>query len=114
MADPAHQRAPAAGVAFASDVPPALAEWIDRLLVKEPARRPSSASEAADTLESLLIDILGPRWRRFAALADPPPAHAPRVGVTDGRRSAIAPMPGPYTPPPREITQPGPSPDYVT
>ncbi|MGA8364448.1 MAG: serine/threonine-protein kinase [Solirubrobacteraceae bacterium] len=54
------------------DLDPSLSEWISRLLVKEPAARTSSASQAWEELEEIVLELLGPRWRRAAGLpADP-------------------------------------------
>lgn len=68
-------------------VPPAISSWIDRLLRKEPGDRPQSAAEAWEGLEEILLDLMGPRWRRDAPLPEPP---GPAVG-------------GPYTPPPEGL-----------
>src|SRR5690349_1345387 len=60
------------------DLDPRLAGWVDWLLAKEPARRPQTAREAWDRLEDAVIEVLGPRWRRAASLAQTaPPAAAP-------------------------------------
>ena len=53
------------------DVDRRLSDWIDRLLVKDPAARTRSAVDAWDTLEEIVISLLGPRWRRNARLDDP-------------------------------------------
>jgi len=37
--------------------PPRLADLIDALLAKDPARRPESAAEVRDTLQSILVDV---------------------------------------------------------
>jgi predicted Ser/Thr protein kinase len=58
-----------------SDVDPALADWVDRLLEKAPADRPRGAAPAAEELDEILIALLGPRWRRQA-----------RLGSVDGAR----------------------------
>lgn len=47
-----------------------LSDWVERLLVKDPAKRTRSAAAAWDELEDALIALLGPRWRRAAPLAD--------------------------------------------
>ena len=60
---------PAAEVA---EVDPAISSWIARLTAKDPRERPPSAAVASEDLEELLIDKLGPRWRREARLAEPP------------------------------------------
>src|SRR4051812_28507422 len=51
---------------------PQLGEWIERMLVKEPATRTATAAQAWDELEDIAIALLGPRWRRDALLPLPP------------------------------------------
>jgi serine/threonine protein kinase len=46
----------------------ALSEWIDRLLVKDPAGRTPTAEQAWDELEEVVLRLLGSRWRREARL----------------------------------------------
>ena len=55
------------------DVDPALSDWIDPLLVKDPADRARSAPQAWEELEEIIIGLLGPRWRREARLPEPGP-----------------------------------------
>ena len=60
-------------------VEPLLSDWIEWLLAKDAADRPQSAHEAWLDLEARLISMLGPRWKREAALpqlAEPPPPEA--------------------------------------
>ena len=45
-----------------------LADWIARLLEKEPEERIPSARQALEELEDIAIRLHGPRWRRLAAL----------------------------------------------
>ena len=45
-----------------------LADWVEQLLVKDPTQRTQTAFEAWDTLEGIVIDAVGPRWRRKARL----------------------------------------------
>jgi serine/threonine protein kinase len=45
-----------------------VSNWIDRLLVKDPAERTRSPIDAWDDLEEIIIARLGPRWRRDARL----------------------------------------------
>jgi serine/threonine protein kinase len=52
------------------DVDPLLSEWITRLLVKEPTGRTSSAVQAWEELEEIVLELLGPRWRRDARLPE--------------------------------------------
>ena len=49
-------------------IDPALAEWVESLLVKDPAKRTRTAYHAWDVLEGIVIDVVGPRWRRNARL----------------------------------------------
>jgi|GEM_PF-6541554 len=53
------------------EVPPALSEWVDRLLVKEPSARTASAVQAWEELEEIVLELLGARWRRDARLTTP-------------------------------------------
>jgi len=49
---------------------PRIADWVARMLEKDPARRPRGAAEAWDALEEIVVDLYGPYWRRDAALED--------------------------------------------
>jgi serine/threonine protein kinase/sugar lactone lactonase YvrE len=69
-------------------VDPALSDWIDALLVKDPAERTRSATAAWENLEDIVVHLLGPMWRRHARL---PAAH-----------EATA-TPAPLTPAPFEL-----------
>jgi serine/threonine protein kinase len=57
-----------------ADVDERLADWLDKLLVKRPADRFARADLAWDELEDIVIELLGPRWRREARLGPDPPA----------------------------------------
>lgn len=68
---------------------PALAAYVERLLSKDPTDRPQSAGAASDELEEIVIEILGPRWRRTSRLVDAEqvpvdtaPAAAERTNAT--------------------------------
>ena len=97
----------------------ALSDWIDRLLVKNPAERPQSAAEAWEVLEEIIIGLEGPRWRREARLDEPDRiVHASRPltpaqfhtkspdmpggGATDGFVTYEPDPSAPQTPPPAE------------
>ncbi|HSI80246.1 MAG TPA: serine/threonine-protein kinase [Solirubrobacterales bacterium] len=54
------------------DLDPRLAAWVTGLLAKDPADRPAGAEQAWHELEDVLIEVLGPRWRRQARLAPEP------------------------------------------
>jgi Protein kinase domain len=45
-----------------------LANWVERMLEKQPDDRPGTAAEARDQLEEAILGVLGPRWRRRAGL----------------------------------------------
>jgi hypothetical protein len=66
---------------------PRLADWVARLLVKEPSRRTRTAAQAWQELDPILAASLGPGWERDAPLADRP---APA-----GRARAAGPAPAP-------------------
>ncbi len=50
------------------DLDPAISDWIERLLVKDPEQRVRAASEAWDQFEEIVLELVGPRWRRAALL----------------------------------------------
>ena len=68
------------------DIDPTLAAWVEGLLAKEPADRPSDAREASHALEDILLSAIGPVWRRQARL---PSAAAAAAAV------AATPQPDP-------------------
>src|ERR1044072_7467173 len=47
-----------------------ISDWIEHLLVKDPAKRTQSAVDAWDEYEEIVIGLLGPRWRREARLLE--------------------------------------------
>src|SRR3954454_11141305 len=102
-----------------------ISDWIERLLVKDPTKRTQSANDAWDEFEEIIINLLGPRWRREARLREgsaqfdtpAPLTPAPFQGTTSDAAvsdefqsfawgnavtpDALAP-PGPATPPPSD------------
>jgi len=69
-------------------------DWIDRLLVKDPAQRTQSARQAWYELEEIAVAVLGPLWRREARLI---------VSGTDRAAGPLTPAPfDRQTPPPQE------------
>ena len=52
------------------EVDPALSEWIESLLVKDPKKRVGHALEAWEALEDIIVQLRGPMWRRNARLLD--------------------------------------------
>jgi serine/threonine protein kinase len=69
-----------------------ISDWIARMVAKEPADRPRSAAAAWDEIDDTFLALLGPRWRRQAALASlfgiptmpPGPATPPPPGAPTG------------------------------
>ena len=62
-----NQRIPSA-IELCPETNPDVAAWIDRLLVKDPHRRPSDPSAVWYELEEIVAGRLGPLWRRDARL----------------------------------------------
>src|SRR4051794_30016153 len=111
-----------------------VSDWVEALLVKDPAGRTQSAGDAWDDFEEIVIGLLGPRWRREARLVERPDrpegpkplTPAPFQGTTGeagggnessgefqsfawgaGDTGGAVATPGPYTPPPQDLP-PGP------
>ncbi|MCW2767467.1 MAG: serine/threonine protein kinase [Nocardioides sp.] len=53
---------------LAPNVDTAISDWVSWLVSKSPADRPQTAVQAWDTLDEVLLGLLGPRWRREASL----------------------------------------------
>jgi serine/threonine protein kinase len=74
---------------------PRLSDWIARLLVKDPGGREQSAAAAWLAFEEIVLDRLGPRWRRSATLPVAPavltPATLPMGGGDDRGASTVMP-----------------------
>ena len=89
------------------DLDLSLADWVDRLLAKDPAARTGSAESAWDELESVVMRLLGPLWRRSARITvrllspapdkplTPAPFTEPEPAKTSGIFETFAPRPGP-------------------
>jgi predicted Ser/Thr protein kinase len=75
------------------EVDEAISDWIEGLLVKDPKKRIRSAADAWDDFEEIVLALVGPRWRRSAAL------------VASSQRPPDAPA-GPHTPPPTAAARP--------
>jgi serine/threonine protein kinase len=63
-------------------VDPRLADWVASLLAKAPEDRPPGAAAAWSDLEEVVVDALGPYWRRTAGLPDSPPPDPSSSTVT--------------------------------
>jgi serine/threonine protein kinase len=55
-------------LSVAPDVDEDVAQWLEKMLAKRPEDRFQSADEAWVALEDVVLDLLGPRWRREARL----------------------------------------------
>ena len=75
------------------EMEPEISDWIERLLVKDPRKRTSSAAQAWEEFEEIIIGAAGPRWRRSAPLVD----------AAERPRDAPA---GPLTPPSTTTARP--------
>jgi serine/threonine protein kinase len=96
-------------------VDPALSEWIDRLLVKDPAQRTPTAEQAWDELEVVVLQLLGSRWRREARLLGnaEQPVDAPLTPAPFTSTASETPIPqrtpsGPASAPPADVPVAGP------
>jgi Protein kinase domain len=47
-----------------------VSDWLEQMLAKEPANRFASPDAAWEALEDVVLELLGPRWRREARLAE--------------------------------------------
>jgi serine/threonine protein kinase len=116
------------------DVDPKLSDWIDTLLVKDPQHRVRHAVDAWESLEDIVVGLLGPLWRRDARLLDdqiavsnavpltpapfesqpsirtPTPASSPAV-VDEFVTFDPSPAPQAPAPPPPPPVQPEPEPE---
>jgi hypothetical protein len=99
------------------DLDPRLADWLEKLLAKNPEDRIPSALEAWDQLEEIVISICGARWRRAARIVEgaedevvtpepltPAPFHEDSgvAPVTPPEAAEAAPAPPASPPPARE------------
>jgi hypothetical protein len=50
------------------DIDVRIEAWLERMLAKDPADRFADAEAAWEALEDIVLDLLGPRWRRDARL----------------------------------------------
>jgi hypothetical protein len=71
------------------DVDESISDWVGALLVKDPEDRVHSAVRAREALEEILIDRLGPRWRRNAALPVRPGAAAAPLSTPPRNTAAL-------------------------
>jgi serine/threonine protein kinase len=73
-----NQRAPSLS-SLRPDLDRRLVEWVDRLLQRDPARRPDGPTAAREALDDAAESALGGRWRREAPLpsGQPERTHAP-------------------------------------
>jgi hypothetical protein len=67
-----NQRAPSLSTRR-PDLDKRLVEWVDRLLERDPGRRPDGPTAAREALEDVAESALGSRWRREAGLPSEQP-----------------------------------------
>jgi Protein kinase domain len=72
--------------------PALVSDWVARLLAKDPADRPASATEAWESLEEIVLAALGPRWRRGALLSAAADTPATQRMVTSSRPAVTDPQ----------------------
>jgi tRNA A-37 threonylcarbamoyl transferase component Bud32 len=75
------------------EVDPRLDAWVATMLAREPGDRYASAEEAWYALEDVILDLLGPRWRRDAAIV-----VAGTDPAVEAARADDAPVPGELEP----------------
>ena len=69
-----------------------VSDWVEALTAKDFTARPASSAVASEQLEEILLDKLGPRWRRDSRLGDPPTrsaAPAPSTPAPSGFESFV-------------------------
>ena len=110
-----------AAVSVNPDADPDLSDWIDKLLVKDPVKRAQSPALVWDDLEEIIINRLGPRWRREARLPSPSQVFDTPHPLTPApfeSSQVRTPKPGPppepsVTPEPEPSVTPGPGPSVT-
>jgi hypothetical protein len=88
------------------NVDPALSDWVDRLLIKDHTERTSTAVQAWEELEEIVLRLVGPRWRREARLPERGPTRqtpAPLTPAPFESKSVKTPEPGPAAAPRSEF-----------
>jgi protein kinase-like protein len=70
------------------DVDPALAAWVERLLVKDTRKRPGDAAQAWEELEEIVLAAAGPRWRRESRLSEEALEVVPKTPVRPAARAS--------------------------
>ncbi len=78
-------------------IPGPLSDWVDRLLIRDPALRTRSAKTAKDDLGALMSKLLDPAWRQ-RSLLDPESADEPASQQATSMRTGPATPPPPYLP----------------
>jgi serine/threonine protein kinase len=84
-----NQRAPSLS-SLRPDLDKRLAEWVDRLLERDPGRRPDGSTAAREALEDIAETALGHRWRRESLLPEGQPAPVNRESTQTLRTIVIS------------------------
>jgi hypothetical protein len=77
---------------LAPSVHESISQWVGWLASKSPSDRPQSAEQAWDALDTTLLAVLGPMWRRGASLVAPSQVPEP-IAVPTARPTPRPPEP---------------------
>jgi tRNA A-37 threonylcarbamoyl transferase component Bud32 len=94
----------------APEVDEGIADWLARMLEKRPEDRYQSADDAWVELEDVVLELLGPRWRRQARLVVDQATQRDGVTLTPAEFPAVDTPDAPPPPPagaPRDAPPPG-------
>ncbi len=94
----------------APEVDEGIADWLARMLEKRPEDRYQSADDAWVELEDVVLELLGPRWRRQARLVVDQGTQRDGVTLTPAEFPAVETPDTPLPPPaaaPRDAPAPG-------
>jgi serine/threonine protein kinase len=99
-----HEQVPSVR-SVAPEVDQGLAGWLEQMLAKRPEDRFQNAEAAWVALEDIVLELLGPRWRREARMALDEPAprgHTLTPASFDSVSADAPPPPSPADAPPSE------------
>jgi hypothetical protein len=90
----------------APEVDPRIEAWLERMVAKDPGDRFATAEAAWEELEDVVLELLGPRWRRDARLPVVETEDAGRP-LTPAMFGDAVPAPAAPAPPPSDPTLEG-------